>query len=461
MIPAWRENQPHYNEVKFETMVREGWRRNELIFACISKTANTSRSLSLDITNRDGKVLEDHPAKRMLQSPNPFMNESDLWASVIIFLKLAGVAYYEKERSAAGRVVGLWPLRPDWVFPKITSKGITAYEYRVPGMQPVMMPPEDILRFSLFDPLGLFRHYPPVAVAARSADSDNAVTDYIKLFFDEGGTPPGIFSTDQMLTETDISRIRASWKERYGGWRNWREPIVLSQGTTYQKTGASAVGDAGWDMLDKRNESRICMVLDVPPIIIGTQVGLAHSTFSNYAETRQSWWEDSILPMFENFLDTIQNGLLPEFGGNIAAQWDDSRIPALQVKRDAAREQALNELRAGAITRNQFNERIGMEDLGSRGEVYLMPINYVEVPLSQMAGEAQGALPLGSRNILPAYSGNGHTHITVEPPPDNEHKRLPPDDKARREIEKRIEDDMNEYFAGLLREIQEGINAAP
>ena len=144
LAPTWQDNQPVYNETSFENLVRHGWRKNELIFACVSKTAATASFVQLKVKDSRDKDLDDHPLRRLIARPNPFMDEYDFWYSVVVYQKLAGGAYFEKERDRAGRTVRLWPLRPDWLKPvRSQSLFISGYEYAVPGQSPVTMRAED------------------------------------------------------------------------------------------------------------------------------------------------------------------------------------------------------------------------------------------------------------------------------------------------------------------------------
>src|SRR3990172_4687283 len=116
MQPTWQGNQPVYSETNFPTLVKEGWRKNELIFACIAKTANTAAQIQLQVV-KPGKdePIENHPLKALISRPNPFMSEYDFWSAVVIYQKLAGIAYFEKERTNGGQVARLWSLRPHLV----------------------------------------------------------------------------------------------------------------------------------------------------------------------------------------------------------------------------------------------------------------------------------------------------------------------------------------------------------
>ena len=74
-------------------------------------------------------------------------------------------------------------------------------------------------------------------------------------------------TSSQHLSEAQVELIRKRWRERYGGSENWLEPAVLDADAKYEKTGLS-FEEMGFETLDDRNEARICMVFNVPPIIV-------------------------------------------------------------------------------------------------------------------------------------------------------------------------------------------------
>lgn len=427
MVPTWKEGRPTYPESSFANNVKYGWRRNELIFSCISKTANTASQVELVVQNKkDGEQLLDHPLKQLIQRPNPYMSEFDFWAAVIIYQKLAGRAVFEKERSRGGQVVRLWPLRPDWLKPLPSSKRVVSgYEYSPPGIDPATLKPQDVLDFKLFDPVNMYHSWPPVSVAARVGDVDNTATDYIKLFFEKGGVPPGLLKTVQKLNDAAVADIRRRWKERYGGYEHWIEPAVLDSDAEYQKIGFN-FSEMGLDVLDGRDEARICMVLDVPPIIVGAKVGLERATYSNYKEARQAWWEDSLIPLYASQNDVIANQLSPEFGDDMITVWDFSKVPALQEERNSRWTRAVEALQVGGITVNEFREEIGLPNIGSRGDVFLRPMTILET------------------------SSGGKALLAGE----METKDTPRDQRVRLDIEKEIQGQLEGYFIDQRKRVE-------
>ncbi len=437
---TWKGERPEYPTPIFANMVREGYRKNELIFACIETLADTAAQLSLRVYRPGDQVaLEDHPLRRLIQHPNPFMSEYDFWASIITYQKLAGRAFYEKERTRGGQVVALWPLRPDWVqvVPSATTM-IAGYTYGPPGQQPVALRAEDVLDFQKFDPLDRYQAHPPVAVAARVGDVDNSTTDFLKLFMEKGGVPPGLIKVKKKLDAAgnEAARLRRLWRDRYGGIEGWIDPVVLDEDAEYQKTGLN-FEEMGFEVLDARNEARICAVLRVPPIIVGAKVGLDAATYSNYETAEKAWWRNTLLPSYANLQDVIENGLVPEFGGSIDVRWDTSAVYALQEDQQRRWTRAGDGLRAGGITVNMYLQEIGKPPIGPAGDVFLRPLTVIEVP----------ARARGSAALIPAPK--------ALPSGEPDHKRAqPPDRTARREAEAEIRDLMADYFAGQARRIE-------
>lgn len=413
MIPTWEAGQPSYPDHRFPTYVSDGYRKNEIIYACVEATADTAASTRLMVMRRgDDQEMEDHPLRALMERPNPFMSEFDFWSMTLIYYKLAGAAYWIKRRNNLGQVIELWPLRPDYVAPIRDGKAfISQYEYNLPGNDQVKLDAADVLAFVKRDPLDLYKILSPLKVLSRSADVDNEITDYLKRFFEKGGNPAGVLKSKLKLSPQSIDQILASWEKRYGGVQNWYKPTVLDSDAEYQRTGLT-FQEMGFTDLDQRNELRICQVLRVPPIIVGTRGGLARSTFSNYGEARKAWWEDTLLPLYKYLSDTIDAQLAPDFGDDIDTEWDFSEVPALKDNRDAQWTRATTAWQAGMITLNMALKEIGLEQIGDSGDVFMRPstVQMIDMDGIEVSTEDPDAVkPEPPEPVIPAANPNPET----------------------------------------------------
>jgi HK97 family phage portal protein len=432
LTSTYKEGQAQYPEISFENNVRHGWRKNELIFACINKTANTASQVQLMVHDKEENRIDGHPLIDLVRKPNPDMDEFDFWASVVLYQKLGGRAAYEIEYTRGGQPIHLWPLQPDRLSPIIVGGHTVAYEYKKANGLPATLAAEDVLDFKLYDPLNRFHSWAPVSVAARVGDVDNSMTDFLKVFMEKGGVPAGLIKTTQKFKdEEEPERLRRAWEKRYGGYQNWTSPAILDQDAEYQKTGLSFV-EMGFDTLDARSEARICAVLDVPPIIIGAKVGLDRATYSNYGQARKAWWEDTLIPLYKNFGDTLNNQLLPKYVPTTGerAAWDFENVPALREETMAIHTRALESLKSGGITLNEYRILIGEDDLGAAGDIFYQPMGMTPVPKKTPV-----------RTTAKTFEGKA----TVA--------RNAPDDDERRALEDQLENTAAGFLTQQLKDI--------
>lgn len=352
MVSAWQNHQPVYGEVNYNALARRGYRRNELVFACVNYRAQSAATTTLGLYDRRNVEIADHPARQLLQQPNPLMTEFDFWQWTIGMSDLGGAAYWLKERSRNGRVIGLWPMRTDCVTPIVnTTTGIEAYQYTINGTDDTY-PANDVIAFANFDPLNAFNGWSPAQVAGRLIDVDNNTTDYLKIFFQNSAMVRGVLKVKNKLDDSQAARLRAKWRELYGGVSNWGDVAVLDSDAEYLQMGSS-FKDMDFGNLDARTEARICMVFGIPPILIGAKVGLDRSTFSNYAEARLSFWQDTMMPIYKHLADEFSLGMRDEFGDSPIAMFDMSNVPALIELRIARLKAAQDSWQNGVMTRNE------------------------------------------------------------------------------------------------------------
>lgn len=381
MLPTWPNGlRPEYWDRNFENYVKEGYRRNEIVYACINITANTASSVALRVHDRKTDVvLPDHPLQQLINRPNREMSEYDFWSWSLTQQMLAGISYWQKIRNRAGQVIEMWPVRPDYVRPQVSDAvGLNEYHVRVMGVEQDPIQARDMITFPLRDPLNLFNHLSPVEVLSRTADVDNSLTDHIKIVIQRGGIVAAILTSKLKLRDGDVEDIRRRWRERYGSGDNGIDPAVLDSDASYQRTGMT-LDELSVPGLDGRNETRICSVYQIPPILVGTSLGLARGTFSNYESARKQWWEDSLSGKYKKLLDGLQTQLADEYEDRPLLKWDFTNVAALQEERDARWLRATAAWTSGVIMRNEARKEMSLPDVGKEGNVFNATIATSEI----------------------------------------------------------------------------------
>jgi HK97 family phage portal protein len=367
-----------YLEVNYETIVKHGWRKNELIFACTEKISNTASQVALKVIDKKTKKeLPDHDLQKLIKRPNGGVTEYEFWRTSIATMWLAGDCFYEIERSRSGKPVALWWLRPDWVtvIPSMDRKkhpdGVARYEYHAPGTEATPLKKSDMLVFKGFDPINPHRGWSRAAVAARVGAADNEATDFVTAFWQNNGVPTGLLKTKAKITDTIAREIRQRWAALYHGIKNMiKAPAVLGHEAEYQKVGLD-FKEMDFKNLDQRSEVRICMVMDVPPVIVGALIGLLRSTYDNVENAQKMWWHNTLVPLYEYLDDQLMEKFAVNFGDDIELKWDFTKVPALQEDTKELWARNRYAFTDGVMKLNEAREGIGLDRDEEFGDLYV------------------------------------------------------------------------------------------
>lgn len=383
MIPTWQEGAAQYTPHDYGNLAREGYRKNEVIYACIREIASCATEPRLRVYQRrrngERHARPDHPLQKLIEKPNPFITQQEMVEIILISLNISGNNYQAKVRTNAGLPAQLWFLRPDRVqiIPS-REEYIQGYRYEVTGVKKDFEP-EDIMHMKYYDPANDYYGLSPIAVAGRVGDVDNAATDFLKRFFDQGVQIPGMLTYKAgHVTRAEKDRIRKKWRSLYGGYKKWTDIAVIDEDVAYQKIGLD-MREMDFGNLRSMSEARICSVFGVPPILAGIQIGLERSTFANYREAKKSFWEETMMPVFRKIRDKFQNELAVDFGDDIEVDFDFSQVQALQEDVNEAWRRATEAFKASMITRNMALAEIGQDPV-TGGDVFLQSMMLLEVP---------------------------------------------------------------------------------
>jgi len=392
--PSWRGGVPQWSIIDESNYIAEGWEKNAIIYSAIMYKVRAMQLAPLRAyigTPEDPEPLPlDRPLARLCSRPNPFQSYEMFQGQGEVYLNLLGndMIFLDREKAETpGVPLAMYHLRPDRVtiLPQKDKPGIEGYVYVPEGMSwqdgiPIL--PEDMIHVKLpnpGDPMeGMGWGLSPVVPMAQTADVDNEITRYLKLFFQEGAMPAGMLTFDEnWLLPEDVARIRERWKETYGGVSNWTDPVVMEKGGKWQQLSLS-FDQMGFEALDGRNEARIAAPFGVPLILLETRSALSGSTFSNKQEARKMFWQDTMVPEMRLFESEYQYFLNPKDGSFV--MFDRSNVPALQ--------QNIPELVAAALQlwqmgepRNRAYSIVGLpvQELDETGDVGYLPINVMPV----------------------------------------------------------------------------------
>ena len=379
--------QASYPDVNYANFASEGYGKNEIVHACIRELATSAASprYYVQAPSADGGSVEVESGLLydLTSKPNPYTDWYSFIERLVTFLMVAGNAYVIKERSRGDQVSGMYLLRPDRVTIVPGDYGAESYVYTVGGIE-YGVESRDMCHLALPNPAGDIYGLSPLQVAARTVNLDLNMTDFAKVYFANAGVPSGLLKVKRRLTsQEEASTIRSRWRSQFGGVNNFHRVAILDDDAEYQPM-SNSPKDMSLDGLHNLTESRICAVFGVPPILVGANVGLQRSTFSNYREARLAFHSETLEPMVSRILRYFNRNLFDEYGTNetLTVDWVAMRGVLDDQVATTTRLTAL--FAGGILTLNETREALGF-DAVSDGALRRIPSSVFEVAEGQQA----------------------------------------------------------------------------
>jgi len=339
-FPSYRTGRPLWTLYDYASFVNEGFSLNALIYGAIMYKARALTSAPLKAYTGDMDAREEvdpnDPLALLVSRPNEHQSMIEFQQQATVYLNISGNNYTYLKRVAGDEIEAMYNLRPDRIKIVPGERDIKGYRYIPEGAtweegMPIL--PKDMIHVKFTNPLdpleGMGPGLSPISALARNGDVDNAVSYFLKNLFDRGLMQNVFIKYSVPLTDELISSAKERWREAYGGSQEgWLDPVVLGEEGEVKALGYQ-FDQLGFDGIDSRNETRILGPFGVPPILIGSRVGLDRATYSNYQEARQAFWEDTFVPELRLFeVDYAYHLNNPD--RDVWVAFDMTEVPALK-----------------------------------------------------------------------------------------------------------------------------------
>lgn len=423
-VPTWQNGVEQSSPVgsSYERNAREGYMLDEIVYDCIEYRANAAGEppMCAYSTSSDEKI-EDHPALTLLNKPNRFMGRARFWGTILMSLDIGGNAYVEKVRSDAGKVVELWPLRPDRVrvIPS-ASNYVGGYTYTIGG-RPYFLPAEDVIHYKTRHPLDDYYGLPPLAVLAGRVDLDVWARQFTAAFFRNAGVPAGLLTFTAAMTASEKDDVRRSFRELYGGANVGRVMVLEENAATYTPMGLP-LGNSGLAMpeLNQITETRIIGAFGLFVSLIPSMAGIVANRGQTAAVSdREAFWEGTMVPKMREVDTTTTMGLADEYPDLDRVEHDLSKVKALQEDEDKKHTRWRENWKAGLCTWQEARARIGEPEEPDEPGVVLVATTMTPTPSDQMIHmdplPQDQMLPPGAAPMQPQPVLNGSVNGTTLP----------------------------------------------
>jgi HK97 family phage portal protein len=363
--------------------------------------------------------LPAHPLHRLLnREPNPEMTAASYFAAAAAHAILWGNSYSEVERTRAGDVVALWPLRPDMVTPCRSKGGALRYEVRSadhPEREPVVLRPENVLHVPGLSFDGIVG-YSVVRKAREAIGLTLSSERFGAAWFGNGSRPGGFIKHPARLTPDAQANLRKSFEAIHGGVENAHRLAILEEGMEFQ---AMSVPPEDAQFLETRQFQvlEICRWFRVPPHKVAD---LTRATFSNIEHQGLEFVTDTLTPWLVRFEQEIDRKLFTD-AEKARGLFCEHKVDALLRGDIHSRYQAYAIGRQwGWLSADDVRDAENLNPLpGEQGDAYLSPMNMVPAELlddvvkAQIAGATKPAAERNPNAPAPAARKVADSHAPL------------------------------------------------
>jgi HK97 family phage portal protein len=310
----------------YENFSRETYMKNVIAFCCIDITSKSVASVPWKLFQSviDPKTqklkretVKKHPINAILKRANPRESFTFVVLSHMCYLLISGNAFIERVGPSTGDNQGiikeLYTLRPDRMKILTNALGISGYEYQTNG-QTIIFPADpvtgkcDILHMKLFHPLDDFWGMSTTEPAAINIDSHNTSSMWNKNLTENEARPGALFLFENTLNDEVFNRLKKQITEKREGARFAGKSLIVDGGVKDVKPYGFSPKEMDWLKSNIELARNICNAYHVPPQMIGIP---DTSTYSNYQEARQAFWEETVTFYLQYLADELNYWLFP------------------------------------------------------------------------------------------------------------------------------------------------------
>ncbi|HSE45414.1 MAG TPA: phage portal protein, partial [Gemmatimonadales bacterium] len=202
------------------------------------------------------------------------------------------------------------------------------------GKEPIILQPNQVAHFAARpDPETRFTGMSWITPAIREVMGDKAATEHKLKFFENGATPNLAVKLDVQDLDVFKEWIK-EFKTDHEGTDNAYKTMFLAAGADVTAIGTD-LQQLEFKITQGAGETRIAADAGVPPVVAGFSEGLAAATYSNYAQARRRFADQTIRPLWRNVCGSLQ--MVVHTPPDAQLWYDDKDVSALQEdQKDAA-----------------------------------------------------------------------------------------------------------------------------
>jgi HK97 family phage portal protein len=338
----------------------------------ISITSQIAASVPLKVYKESGDVdpeVKNHALVSKLRRPNPLMSRSEFFTATFSYYGINGNAYWWlNSTSPTSEPSEIWVVPSDMIRPVPDEKMfIKEYEYNYGMGQSMPIPTWQIVHFKTFNPNNPFIGLSPIESIAVDAVADIKMSEYnAKFFGDNNARLPGILSFADNIGDPDWEKIK---KDAEANAKRRSLMLLRNAGKGGVQWLMNTMTQKDMEFLNGRNFTKEEVFGMFAPGL--SSILAINATEANAKTGKATLIDFKVYPMLCAMAEKMTNDLLPTYGDNEYAEFEDIRITdrvlELQERAEYSKVHTVNEIR------EKYDGEGKLED--ERGELMLVQLN--------------------------------------------------------------------------------------
>ncbi len=306
----------------------ELYQRLSWVAIAVGAVAASAATTVLSVKQLEGEEESDivnHPLELLLQRPNPLMSRYELLEATFAHRLLTGNAYWWLNRThERNEPAEIWLLPSNQVRPQPDGRlFLKGYLYDPGDGVEIALEPWEVVHFKRFHPSHHFVGLSPIEALATVATGDLAMQKWNTAFFGEDNAKlPGALAFADPIDDATWQQMRADVKREHGGTK--RNLMMLRNvGKGGVEWVSMAMSQKDMEFLGARNFNKEEIFATFAPGL--ASVLAINATEANSKAGRATFNELAVWPLLTSIAEKITNDVLPAYGDNLRAEFDDVR----------------------------------------------------------------------------------------------------------------------------------------
>ena len=370
-------------KIKPKDAITDGYQTNPIVYKCSNIISTAIAGLEVELKDKNGDVITNNPILDLLKKPNPSQGGDTFIKAAFTDFLVNGEMFIDVVKAGA-RPVELWQKSPTKMEVKPGVVGLPlAYKLKKENGREIVWPVDqltgrsDMFHLKMYNPLDKWRGQTPLMAGSLSVDSHNSGVLWNYSLLKNSARPSGLIKFEGEPSEETRSRLTEWFKKRFQGASNAGEIPMLTDGADWISMDQSP-RDMDFNKTLDKGTLYIAGVYCVPLPLVDN----SSSTFNNMETAKELLYTDTVIPMFNAFLEQFNMWLEPYLNGATLVLNMDN-IPALERLRKTKFESLGKAVKDSLITIDEARKELGFEEIGGVAAGLLIPVGMVPI---EMAG---------------------------------------------------------------------------